>query len=473
MEMKTYADIVDGICEALGVQTSDVHAVNKIKRMVNMYYLDEVVPFKQWFWLEKTTSVIHKEYFNVGTVEVNPDSTTVTFGTAPNVSLGSFKNYRFSVEDSNSVYTIASHTAGATTATLTSEYLEEENDTAEFKIWRDLIDLPVGAKETKELWHAQRTKPMDAIGSQESRKYEARAPKEEGFPACYSTWDFNNPDDPADEIESDRFRQTRIFPSITATPVTINIDYIEEAAALSDDEDEPLMPIGDRIVLYYGAGALAWSIIGRNEEMHDKWQVKANAKLQRMAGNRDEGQDTPSLSPKTGYINSIRRSGLRRTRLGTPAPGGTSSVSIPSYLKDTTIEGANVTDDITVVDGILIDGRDISEDGDLLDSLASESTVALTDNTTNQVVLSWALTDSDVHFLEYSINRGSDVEAGRITLITDGSSASISQNYQALSDVGTELTADVSGGNLRLLATTTSTGSDATFKYREFKWLSS
>lgn len=311
-EMITYADIISSVREKLGVQSTDSLATSKIKRMINEIYLDEVVPFKPWFWLEKTTQIVHKAAYSTGTVAVTNNSTTITLSTAP-TGLGSFKGYRFSVSDSEQIYTVASHTANSTSVTLSLAYQEDTDATANFKLWRDRIDLPTNAKETIQIWHKDRPKPLSAVGSKGFRELEARAPKEEGAPCFYDTWTFFDPDATLDdETEEDRYRQTRIYPSISSDLVVLNVDYVEEATALEDDADEPLMPVGDRMVLFYGALAMAYSAIARDEDMHDRYWMKFQQKLSRMAGNRDEGQDTPKLTPSTSYVNSIRRSGLRR-----------------------------------------------------------------------------------------------------------------------------------------------------------------
>lgn len=471
MKLETFGDIIDAIREALGVQEADTAATNKIKRMINMVYLEEVLPFKRWQWLEKNVQIVHKAYYGAGTVSVTPEAATVTLSVAPSSSLGSFKGYRFSVENSSAVYTISSHTAGSTTVVLTSEYQEALNATADYKIWRDRIDLPVNAKETIELWHKEQSKPLEAVGSQGFRKYEARDPKREGFPVYYNTWDFVDPTSDDGESESDRYRTTRIYPSITTTPVTINVDYIEEATDLSDDLDEPLIPVGDRIVLYYGAGAMAWSIISRDEEMHDKWYLKFQQKLQRMAGEREEGQDTPTLSPKSEYMRHIRKSGLRRPWSGVPSASSGSSYSSPTYAKNITIEGATITDDVSVDASVTIDGRDISEDGALLDSLANTTTVSLTDNTTNGVVALFSLTETDVVHLQYSVKRSGEVMAGTLTVTTDGTDVAIGEWGVETSALGVTFSADVVGGNLRILYTTSNTGAAASMKYRRFVWL--
>jgi len=109
---------------------------------------------------------------------------------------------------------------------------------------------------------------------------------------------------------------------------------------------------------------------------------------------------------------------------------------------------------------------------DVAAALAPTS-VTLTDNTSNQVAISWAVSATTQVTLDYSIKRGTDLECGIIKLITDASAAGIAQGAVATigSSVGITLTADINSGNLRLLSTSTSTGSDATLKYVARIWL--
>lgn len=313
-EMVTYDDILSSVREKLGVQSSDTLATNKIKRMINEVYLDEVVPFKRWIWLEKTIQIIHKPAYITGTVSVTNGSASITLSTAP-TGLGSFVGYNFSIDSSDQIYIIATHTANATAATITTAFQETTNATANFKLWRDRVDLPVNARETTEIWHSQRRKPLEALGPQGFREISAECPKLEGFPCYYDTYTFFDPSTSGDDqTELDRYRQTRIYPSINTQPVILNIDYIEEVIPLEDSTDEPLIPIGDRLVLFYGALALAYSAISRDEDMHDRYWGKFQQKLARMSGNRDEGQDVPKLRPNPRYVNAIRRSRIGNRR---------------------------------------------------------------------------------------------------------------------------------------------------------------
>jgi hypothetical protein len=465
--LETFGDIYDAIREQLGVQAADTNAVNKIKRAVNMYYLNEVVSFKRWTWLQKNIQIVHGAYYNVDTVSVTPGGTAITFNTSPNSTLGSFTGYKFSVDNSNRVYQIATHVAGSASAVLTSPFQENINATAKYKVWRDRVDLPTNAKETIQITHAEQREPLTALGSQAFRKREAEGPKRENFPFVYNTDTFF---DPSGSIsEDDRYRQVRLYPSITTSPITLSIDYIEEAVPLVDDADEPIIPLEDRIVLYYGAGAMAWSVLQRNEEMHDKWMMKANAKLSRMAGDRDDGFDTPKITPDSSYIQSQRNAGLRRRRYGFGASTGQSSVSLPSYLKDVIINGGTLTAPLIVSPGVTIGGIDIT-------ALAQQeilTTKVLLDNTSNQVVATWSLALYNVVHVDYAITRGTtNIEVGQVKLAGLNTGASIAQGaITNLGDVGVSLSADVSGSSIRLLATTTSTGVQPTITFKVRPWL--
>lgn len=74
--------------------------------------------------------------------------------------------------------------------------------------------------------------------------------------------------------------------------------------------------------------------------------------------------------------------------------------------------------------------------------------------------------------LEYSIARGAgNRENGDLFLITDGTSISISQDYNNIGTSGVSFSADISGANVRLRYTSTSTGTAPSMKYKVSKWL--
>jgi len=363
-ELVDFADIYTAVMEELKLQTSDTVNLNRIKRMVNTAYIQEVIPAARWFWLYGNTVVTHKNYYAGGTASVTPNSSTITLSTAPATTdgdSGSFLGWNFSIEGKNEIYKVTAHTAEATTMTIDRPFNNELNATASFKLWNDIIALPTDLRETIECWHDHLRSPMEAKGTQEHRRIEASNPKAEGRPVYYSTYNYTSGD------ESTRYRQLRVYPSISTYKTLIKIDYIKEATSLDVAGDEPLMPVEDRIVLFYGALALAWGSIGRNPEEAARCRALFEGKLARMMGKIQDSQDKPRIEPDSAYIRAKKGPRIFG-RKGSVGAGGASSYTAPSYLENVTINAATITGNVTVNSGITIDGRDISADAALNDA---------------------------------------------------------------------------------------------------------
>lgn len=564
-KLTDFSDIYTAVLEELKVQSTDTTTLNRIKRMINMMYLDEVIPAARWWWLYGHTTVTHNEYYGAGTVSVTPLSTTVTLSTAPSSSYGdsgSFLNYFFSIDGKNEIYRITAHTALSTTVTIDRPFNTELNTAANYKIWSDSVALPTDLRETVDVWHDHNRDKMMSRGLQEFRQVVAQDPKAESRPQHYATADFFDPSTGDSEAESDRYRQLKVYPSISQYKTLIKVDYMKEAAALDVAGDEPLMPIEDRIVLFYGALSLAWGSIGRNPEEAMRNRQLFDAKLARMMGKIQDSMDKPRLEPESRYILAKRAGRISPFGRGALSGGGQSSYTSPSYLENPTINGATVSGNITVNSGITIDGRDISADGAAFDAhiidttthgttgdivgtsdsqiltnktidsayntvsnivnanvsasaaiaktkiaagtvsrvevtdssgLLVESAITsteltflddaeplasatLADNTAVATLVtgcSWAVASFNVATIEYSITRGAAIiEKGIINLASDGTSTAIAQGAVAsIGTTGVTFTADVNSSNMRLLYTTTSTGTAATMKFTVRKHL--
>lgn len=501
-----FKDIVDSVIEELKIQAEDANTIARVKRLVNQTYLQEVVPFARWKWLEGHTAVKFNAAYYGGTASVTPNSTTVTLSTAPSVSLGSFAGKLFSTDSFSESYIISAHTAGSTTVTLSAQYLGQLDSAVTFKIWTDKIDLPTDCRETVSVYTNMTARPMEGVGWQKFREISLQAPKSEGYPQIYYTGDYYDPSSGTGELETDRYRQLRVFPSITKSAFTVYIDYMKDVSELSADGDEPVIPLEDRIILKYGTLKTAWRTIARNPEEAQLSSQEFYARLNRMAGKIEDSQDNPRITPDSSYIRK-RRAG--KYRIGSYGAGrgigGTSGPSAITYLEDVTINGASITNNVTVTAGKTIDGVDISQLStdftahladtidahdasaisysnsssglaaddvqEVIDLLASgtigKTSVTLTDNTSNQVVYSVSTASAEILRFNYSIKRGSgNLETGAINIVHDGTNAAIAQGSVAsLGTLGVTFTADVSGGLVRLLSTTTSTGTAATMKY--------
>lgn len=359
------SDIVDAVVAELKLDPNDTNELIRIKRDINKCYLGEVVPFKRdWKWLRGTTNLRKNAYIASGTVAVTPSSATITFSTAPSISL---TGYFFAIDNYNEIYTISSHTAASTTATLSSTFTGTLSSAADYKVWTDKVLLPTDCAETIEVWHDHYSSNMEAVGLQEFRRRVQESPRANAYPALYTTQDFEDPTPLTDETESDRYRVMYVYPAICEYSTTLHVDYKKEVGALEDDSDEPVMPVTDRIVLVYGALEMAWRR-ARNPEEAANNRMLFERKLAQMAGRLEDSFDTPQLTPSSNYISKKRARAFSQFQQRQAFSGG-GAYTVPSYLENTTINGATISGNVTVNSGITIDGRDISVDGATLDAL--------------------------------------------------------------------------------------------------------
>lgn len=347
-ELVTYGDLVNAVLEELKLAPSDTAELNRIRRDINMVYLNSVAPAKRWPWLRGNVNIEHKPYFYDGTVACTPDGTTITFSVPPATSK---QGYLFAINSFSEVYEIASHTAGSPTATLSSPFTGSLQTAATFKVWTDTVILPVDCRETIEVYHSFFRKPMEGLGLQEFRRRVTESTFSQGRPELYSTYDYVGSE------EATRYRVMKIHPALFTNSTTLTVDYVREITALELDDDEPVMPIEDRSVLVYGALERAWKR-GRNTEASEQSKRDFQEKLANMMGRVEDSQDSAQITPSSPYLAKKRGRAINKAVSATGSGGG--SYTAPSYLKGTTIEGANVTANISVNPGIQIDGVDIS-----------------------------------------------------------------------------------------------------------------
>lgn len=363
-KLTDFSDIISAVMEELKLQATDETSKTRIKRIANMVYLNEVVPISRWPWLNGYTTVTHAGYYSGGTVSVTPTSATATLSVAPassNGDAGSFLGYKFSVDQTNEIYTITAHTALSQTITLDKPYNGTLNTAATFKIWKDEVDLPVDFRESVDVWHDHASTPLLARGLQEYRKLVSRAPKAEGRPEVYSTYDYKDPSVGTPEYELDRFRVMKVYPSLSQYTTILKVDYVIEPQALELDGDEPLIPINDRIVLFYGILSHAWGSIMRNTEEAMRHRQLFEAHLSRMMGKVQDTHDKPKVQPDSVWARQMRGNRIKgMVRKNLAGIGGGATHTAPTYLEDVTINGAQITGDVTVTPGVTIDGVDLS-----------------------------------------------------------------------------------------------------------------
>ena len=285
-----YEDLYTAICEELKIPLTDGVTLARIKRDINMVYLNHVIPFKPraWWWLEKKDRIITYEKVDSGTVAVTHNSTDLTFSIAPDVSLS---GYYIQLTGFPEVIRIESHNAGETNATLEDVWVLDTAAANGFKAWRDYATLDADVKDVIAITHHRRTTPLDALANPKFYEVRNRNPGFEGFPHYYNTGDF----------DANGQRIVRWYPACSDTMVTLHVEGRQEATALSLDADEPLMPVEDRIVLFYGACSRAWARERNETEASKNWNLFM-AKLAEMAAKSGDAPQVVEIETDRDYL---------------------------------------------------------------------------------------------------------------------------------------------------------------------------
>lgn len=403
-ELRTFSDIVAAVREETKTSSADTTAVNRIKRDINIVYR-EIIAFKRWWWLVEATNINIPAFYSAGTCQVVHGSSLVTFSQP---IYPPKEGYFFAIEGDNEVYTVESHTQGASTLRLSTVFNGPTQLTVNFKIWTDRIPLPTNCKETVEVISPFTRQPLENMGLQEYRRISSGVPKRQGNPEIYYTGDFFEPfpDSAIANMPSllhhksdgvvktlifnsalpasitantqlrikgashpsyngevavtsvtttnvtndtliytgfgeyteqttpdagisirklentanrSRYRALFYYPSITSSNLTFSLDYQKNVPPLENDEDEPIIPLDDRIVLLYGALNRTWDR-ERNPEAATKNYGLYQNQLNRMAGQMQDSLDKPILKVARSYLGS-KRSSFRSRRFNLAVDG--------------------------------------------------------------------------------------------------------------------------------------------------------
>lgn len=289
-----FEDIYTAICEELKVPLTDTTTLGRIKRDINMIYQNHVIPYKPraWWWLEKKENIVTYEKIDAGTVSVTADSTTVTFSSAPTVSVA---GYYIKLTGYPEIVKISAHTASATTATLETAWMLETASGQSYKCWKDFAPLTATMKDIILVTHDRLSSPLDAMANVEFTEARQRHPHYEGYPIMYNTGDF----------DTDGNRIIRWYPACSDTRYQIKIEGRQEAPALSLDADEPLMPVEDRIVIFYGACSRAWSRERNDTEAGKNWTLFMG-KLNEMAAKSGDAPQVVEMQTDKYYMRRKR-----------------------------------------------------------------------------------------------------------------------------------------------------------------------
>ena len=241
-ELRTFSDIYSAVLETIKIQSGDTTTVNRVKRNVNMTYLNEVAPARNWKWLRRSLDIQMPAKITTGTVSITGSSTAITFSSGPSNSM---VGARIRFQGHDEIYTILTHTAAATAAVLSVPFTGTTDTDATYTMWRDAIALPNDCREVVNVWHDYHGETMKPISTSELRQLLTGNPTYEEKPIYYSVGPYI---DPTPNVS---------ITSLPSTSTRLSVGYsksIKFASSLTN-----IVSQGDRIRIT-GAGHYAYNI---------------------------------------------------------------------------------------------------------------------------------------------------------------------------------------------------------------------
>lgn len=266
----------------------------------------------------------------------------------------------------------------------------------------------------------------------------------------------------------DRYRKMFIYPAISQYRTSVQVDYKKIIPPLINDTDEPVIPMSDRMILYYGGMWLS-NNREKNPEDSDKFFALMDRRLAKMSSKVEDTVDKAQFKVSRAYLQVKRQPSRSRDISRNPLSSGGGGNS------SSTVTGTASTVAVFDSSGVLVGSSaiDLTELGFLADNEGLSSTTIAANTTAN--VTTWTVSSFNTIILDYSISRGSTREAGHITIASDGSTASVATGaVSTIGAPGVSLTTDVSSGQLRLRAAVDNSqpSASALIKWKAQKWLS-
>lgn len=294
-----FQDIYEAVCKKVKIQLTDGETVSRIKQDINMIYLDEVLPFKKraWTWAHTHDQILTQKKYNTGTISATVGSLNGTFSTAPSFSCAGMLIKMTAYPE---IYRINTHTAATTSFTFEEVFIADSSDDGTaftgmgFKIWQDRYLIDADISEVIQITTDKRSKPLDAYNKAQFDEYVQNNPELEGIPAMYS-----------DDEDVDGQKYIYLYPSCFDKPVRMKITGMGYVDKLDNDADEPIIPLDDRIVLYYGALSFAWERERNETESAKAWNL-FQTKLGRMAARAGDAPQVTEMTVDHNYLQNKR-----------------------------------------------------------------------------------------------------------------------------------------------------------------------
>jgi len=236
-----FSTIRDQVANIVNLDESANDLTTLYNRWINETY-KRVAASANWPWLLKLDVVQTAEDITTGTVAITKDTTALVFSSGPTPSVAT--DYRILIDGDDNWYDISSHTAGATSATLSDNYLGATVTVATYIVRRFWYSLPSDVDRIVSVTEATENTPLEYIDHRELKKL---------FPDVETTSvPFRYTIEGQDSSNNWR---VRFFPAPDSA-ISIDFWYYKEVTELSASTDTPILPTKWHEVLVWGT--LGW-----------------------------------------------------------------------------------------------------------------------------------------------------------------------------------------------------------------------
>lgn len=231
----------------------------KLQRWINLS-VKEISGEWNWPWLRDFIPVQTVIDITTGTLTATTGSTSITFSSAPSVSVAG----RFiQTSDSNDWYEISAHTAASTSATLAQNYLGTGGSGLTYTVRAffysvdSSVDRIISAAQSLT---PQVLTPLDHIAYDESMVFSSTT----GTPRAYYTYG----------LDSSQYWQVGFYPTPDAT-INVWLKVLKKETDMSADSNTPLIPAKYHDVILDLASFYAFSSLddSRATTFYQKYQV--------------------------------------------------------------------------------------------------------------------------------------------------------------------------------------------------------
>ena len=317
-QMTDFSDLFTSLQNAVRVQTGVQATANQAKAMINDALQDMHIGFREGLsWAERSADLITHPEYTTGTATINQGSTSLS-GTSTLWDTNnnwSEKNMRVGgkivIDGGVEVYEIQA-VASDTAATLTSAFVQANVSAAGYVYFEDEYALHADFLRPVDFQSFDINGDIELIGRTEFRFRYPRN-KVTGKPKVGTIVDhpfsgnttpvrkirFWKPTDAAYQIPY-AFITNKLAISSTGTAQT----------SLSDDADEPIVPLGYRHAIFYHALA-RWYRDKRDDDRSLEAKAEYTDIILRITGDQEIGRSRPQLKPRVSPYVSRAKSPYR------------------------------------------------------------------------------------------------------------------------------------------------------------------